>query len=104
MMMNTLKTTQNLKRGANVIVNHDQSSNLRPNEKMLREVCVNCHGLQFAMNSITDKELIKDNFSKKPTKKHPGIQWSVDSAVRRGDKKVIEMKNFLESLEKNKKD
>jgi len=92
-----------IERNRHTIVNHDQSSNLRPNEKMIREVCTDCHGLQFSMNAMMDGELIKNNFSKKPTKHHEGIQWAVDSAVKRGDKKVIEMKNFLESLEENKK-
>jgi len=94
-----------IKRNTNVIVNHDQTANLRPNEKMIREVCTDCHGLQFAMNAITDPELVKQNFSKSPTKDHPGIQWAVESAVKRGDKEVIKMKEFLESLEnkKNKK-
>ena len=90
-----------VKRGSDVIVNHDQTANLRPNEKMLREVCTDCHGLQFALNAITDPKLIKNNFSSKPTKHHEGIQWAVDSAIRRGDEKIIKMKEFLDSLEEN---
>ena len=89
-----------VERGSDVVVNHDQTANLRPNEKMLREVCTDCHGLQFALNAITDPELIKKNFSTKPTKHHEGIQWAVDSAIRRGDKETIKMKEFLDTLEK----
>ena len=92
-----------VERNNNIIVNHDQSSNLRPNEKMIREVCTNCHGLQFTMNAMMDSNLITNNFSKRPHQNHEGIQWAVDSAIKRGDEKVIEMKKFLESLEKNNK-
>ena len=54
------------------------------------------------MNVLMDPELIKKNFSEKPNKHHEGISWAVDAAILRGDKKVIKMKSFLESLEKNK--
>jgi len=91
-----------VKRGGDVVVNHDQTANLRPNEKMMREVCTDCHGLQFALNAITDPELVKNNFSSKPTKHHEGIDWAVKAAIDKGDEKVIKMKQFLDSLEKNR--
>lgn len=45
-----------------VHVQHNQNDNLRPNDKMLRTVCGSCHGLQFSMNALADRELISRSF------------------------------------------
>ena len=65
---------------------------------MLRTVCLQCHGLQFSMDALADRNLILSNFSGRPPEKHPGITWSVDSAVERGDERIIELKAYLESM------
>jgi predicted CXXCH cytochrome family protein len=49
-----------------MLVQHNQNDTLRPNEKMLRPVCLSCHGLQFSLDALADAELIKRNFSGKP--------------------------------------
>ncbi|MEO0508914.1 MAG: cytochrome c3 family protein [Verrucomicrobiota bacterium] len=49
------------------IVDHNQNNSLRPNEKMVRSACINCHGLQFSLNALADDELIKRNFQGMPT-------------------------------------
>jgi hypothetical protein len=49
-----------------VLVQHNQSDNLRPSEKMLRPVCLNCHGLGFATDALADAELVRNNFPGKP--------------------------------------
>ena len=51
-----------------VRVVHNQNDNLRPNEKMVRSVCANCHGLQFTLDSLVDRKLIEENFSSSPSK------------------------------------
>ena len=81
--------------GGEIVVNHNQSENLTPNEKMLRSVCINCHGLQFAMDSLADRPLIDRNFIGRPSEIHPGIGWAVDSAIARGDERVIAIKESL---------
>lgn len=48
-------------------VQHNQSANLTPNEKMIRTVCMQCHGLGFAIDALADPNLIRDNFSSQPT-------------------------------------
>lgn len=48
-------------------VQHNQSANLRPNEKMIRDVCLNCHGLEFTLDALADPSLIRNNFSTPPT-------------------------------------
>jgi len=51
----------------NVFVQHNQNNNLRPNEKMLREVCMDCHGMQFSMNALADTQLIDQCFGESST-------------------------------------
>tara|TARA_R110002072_G_scaffold302603_1_gene486710 strand:- start:174086 stop:175495 length:1410 start_codon:yes stop_codon:yes gene_type:complete len=36
---------------------HNQSWNLAPVEKMVRSVCMNCHGLDFSLNALADPSL-----------------------------------------------
>jgi len=54
------------KRG--VRVEHNQNLNLRPNEKMTRGVCMNCHGLGFTLDALADGKLVARNFSGKPSR------------------------------------
>ena len=62
-----------------VLVQHNQNLNLRPNEKMLRDVCMQCHGYEFAVNALADETLIKNNFSGSPTI----VIDSVEMAIKR---------------------
>ncbi len=85
-----------VKRGGEWIIDHDQSNNLRPNEKMTRTVCTSCHGLQFSMDAMADPSVIQKNFQHPSSQKHPGIDWAVDAAVERGDEDIILMKQFIQ--------
>ena len=51
-----------------ILVIHNQNSNLHPNSKMIRSVCMNCHGLGFSLNALADPALILNNYSSSPTK------------------------------------
>ena len=62
-----------------VLVEHNQNLNLRPNEKMIRSVCMNCHGLGFSIDALADTQLIEHNFNG-PAHQH--VQ-SLDLAERR---------------------
>jgi hypothetical protein len=53
---------------AAVVVNHNQNDNLRPNEKMVRGVCLRCHGLGFALDSLADEALVARNFRGRPAR------------------------------------
>lgn len=59
-------------------VNHNQNFNLRPNDKMIRSVCMSCHGLQFTLNNLSDPEVIKSNFSISTTNHVESIDLSVE--------------------------
>ena len=55
--------------GEAVHVNHNNTYNLLPRDRMVKDVCINCHGLEFAYNSIFDDELVTKNFARSPTLK-----------------------------------
>lgn len=65
---------------------HNQNLNLRPQEKMVRSVCMDCHGLSFTLDSLADKELIRKNFTGKPSVHIEGIDLAVerDNKHRKG--------------------
>lgn len=48
-------------------VNHNNTYNLLPRDRMVGEVCINCHGVEYSYNSIFDDELVEANFDKPPT-------------------------------------
>lgn len=64
---------------ARVLVQHNQNLNLRPNEKMIRTVCLNCHGLAFSLDALADASLVQTNFIGSPARHVE----SIDMAVRR---------------------
>ena len=61
------------KKGKLVYVEHNQTLNLKPNSKMLRTVCMNCHGLEYATAALADKSLISRNFSGDFIEEHPSF-------------------------------
>jgi hypothetical protein len=48
-------------------VQHDPSDNLRPSDKMLRTVCLSCHGPGFAIDALADADLVARCFNGRPT-------------------------------------
>ena len=58
-------------------VQHNQNDNLRPNEKMLRSVCLDCHGLEFSIDALADVELVKRNFRGKPSTHIKSLDWAI---------------------------
>ncbi|GLQ33416.1 cytochrome c3 family protein [Litoribrevibacter albus] len=67
-----------------VRVEHNQNLNLRPNEKMIRSVCMDCHNLEFSIDALADETLIQSNFNGKPGKHIESIDW----ALKRDQKKA----------------
>lgn len=58
--------TCHMPRDEDGIVQHNQNKNLRPNEKMARTVCMNCHGLQFTLDALADSDLKANCYSSTP--------------------------------------
>lgn len=68
-----------------IFVTHDQNDNLRPNEQMVRSVCANCHGLQFALDALADKNLIAKNFHGFPGVHIESIEWAKKRVKERSE-------------------
>ena len=49
------------------LVNHNNTYTLLPRDRMVSEVCMNCHGVEYSYNSIFDDELVEANFDRPPT-------------------------------------
>jgi len=60
------------------LVQHNQNDNLRPNEKMIRSVCMSCHGLKFSIDALADTRLLKNNFSGKPAIHIKSVDWALN--------------------------
>lgn len=57
-----------------IMVDHNQSANLSPNSKMARQVCLNCHELDFSLKAMSDQGQITSNFSDTPSaEEHPSM-------------------------------
>ena len=54
--------------GETVLVNHNNTYTLLPRDRMVKEVCLNCHGVEHAYNSIFDDAIVEANFDRFPTK------------------------------------
>ncbi|MFL0798728.1 MAG: cytochrome c3 family protein [Cellvibrionaceae bacterium] len=61
-------------------VDHNQNNNLRPNEKMIRPVCMNCHSLEFSIDALADPNLIENNFNEKPGIHIESMDWALERA------------------------
>lgn len=55
-------------------VQHNQNDNLHPNSKMIRDVCLSCHGLSFTLDALADKNLIRNNFTGHPKTHLPSLE------------------------------
>ena len=60
-----------------IVVEHNQNANLRPNEKMIRDVCLTCHSLALSIDALADPELIRQNFSGLPEAHVPSIDMAL---------------------------
>ncbi len=52
---------------APVWVNHNNTYTLKPRDRLVKDVCMNCHGMEFSYSSIFDDELVEANFAHPPT-------------------------------------
>lgn len=69
-----------------IVVDHNQNASLAPNSKMIRPVCMECHGLGFAIDVLSDRSLVESNYSASPVDHVPSIDMAVqfrEDALRR---------------------
>lgn len=60
------------------LVQHNQNANLFPPTKMARSVCLNCHGLGFALDALADRRLAQSNFRGRPSVTVDSIRLAVE--------------------------
>ena len=53
--------------GQGIRVEHNQNGNLRPNDRMWREVCIHCHSAGFSLAALVDPGLVMGNFTGEPS-------------------------------------
>ncbi|RBP51349.1 ammonia-forming cytochrome c nitrite reductase subunit c552 [Arenicella xantha] len=78
-----------IKKGKRVHVEHNQSLTLEPNSKMIRPVCQQCHGLEFSIAALADRNLINSNFTRDFEPRHQSFDLvkARQAAKRAGKKK-----------------
>ena len=59
-----------------IYAQHNLNDNLRPNEKMIRDTCMRCHGLRFAINALADSSLVTSNFDRPPSVQIKSMEMS----------------------------
>ena len=74
--------------GDGVLVNHNNTYTLKPRDRMVKEVCMNCHGLEHAYNSIFDDELVEANFAHPPSLELPTFKLVRDLEKKRSSQQT----------------
>lgn len=64
-------------RRGELFTSHNQNANLRPNEKMIRSVCMSCHSLEFSIDALADPKLVESNFNGRPAVHIESIDWAM---------------------------
>ncbi|MEL6496457.1 MAG: cytochrome c3 family protein [Cyanobacteria bacterium J06623_7] len=72
--------------GDSVLVNHNNTYTLKPADRMVKEVCMNCHGVEHSYNSIFDPELVEANFARAPQQKMSTFQLVRELEKKRSSK------------------
>jgi hypothetical protein len=47
---------------------------------MLREICANCHGLRFSIDSLADEVLLANNFRGRPSRHVESLEMAAERA------------------------
>jgi hypothetical protein len=62
--------------GVGVFVNHDQNASLRPNETMARDVCLNCHSLEYSLSVLADPQAKIECYRNPPRQRTPSVDMA----------------------------
>ena len=79
-------------------VQHNQNDNLRPNEKMVRSVCMNCHGVEFSIKALADPVQMTQCYSGTPAQDLETMDW-----IRTRIKEIEEKRRRAEEARKKRK-
>ena len=67
------------------VVQHNQNANLRPSEKMIREVCLTCHSLATSIDALADAALVRRNFTGSPSRRVRSMDMATSRKIHRSD-------------------
>ena len=81
-----------------VMVDHNQSADLSPNSKMIRPACLHCHGLEFSLDALADRDLIERNFAGKPAVHVASMEMAEDDARRAEQEATEQDTDVLEEI------
>ena len=70
-----------------ILVQHNQNDSLRPNEKMIRPVCMSCHGLAYSIDALADSVLVSKNFLGQPRTHVKSVDMVAQRIKELGDKR-----------------
>lgn len=62
-------------------ITHNVDKTLNPNIKMVPSVCLQCHTLQFSIDSLADRNLIRNNFNRSPVGRVQTIDWHLEKYI-----------------------
>lgn len=65
-------------RSGEIFTTHNQNAYFRPNEKMIRPVCLSCHSLEFSIDALADPNLVESNFNGRPAVHIESIDWALN--------------------------
>jgi hypothetical protein len=65
-----------------ILVQHNQNDTLRPAEKMIRPVCMSCHGLAFSIDALADTALALNNYRGRPKTHIRSIEMALEAESR----------------------
>ncbi|MEO0853209.1 MAG: hypothetical protein AAFY15_06865, partial [Cyanobacteria bacterium J06648_11] len=70
-------------RGENVRVNHNNTYTLKPRDRMVSEVCMTCHGMEFAYTNMFDDEVVAANFARASEQENESLAMARQERDRR---------------------
>jgi hypothetical protein len=73
-----------------ILVNHNNTFTLKPRDRMVSEVCMNCHGMEYSYNSIFDDELVELNFARPPNQELQTIDMVRAQEQRRSGETAVD--------------
>lgn len=70
-------------RSGSVHVNHNNTYTLKPRDRMVSEVCMTCHGMEFAYTNIFDDEVVEANFARASEQENQSLLMARQERDRR---------------------
>ncbi|MEL6189484.1 MAG: NrfA- nitrite reduction protein, partial [Myxococcota bacterium] len=61
-----------------ILVAHNQNDYLRPREKMIRSVCIHCHGLAYTIDALADEALVESNYREAPQRSVRSMEYATE--------------------------